>query len=330
MTDRTLIKHPPVAPSYSHAQDFSVITIGTASPNYSLGRVSSSCTAIQHNGMYYVVDTGVAAFQGFLKAEPDKDGTTQFGYKDIAAILFTHLHQDHSTGFFDLMTHRWMDGGKDVIVAGPPGVDALYRAMQTIWRDDLSYRLLRKVAEGGEPLEEAERGMFSGVTVTELTGPTEFVHEGLDIRTAELTHTMYNLGYRFEAGGRSIVVSGDTSFDHRLTDLSEGADILVVDADSRIPGGKQVVLDWTKLPAERMPRGRYEGDFKVQPHMLLEDIVTVCVAAQPRLVVLTHFRPGPVDLAPIRAAFAAAGFEGTVEAASDGREFNPIHTEKGA
>ena len=50
----------------------------------------------------------------------------------------------------------------------------------------------------------------------------------LKVTTAEMVHTMYDLAYRFDANGKSIVVSGDTSYNYRLVRLATGADILVM------------------------------------------------------------------------------------------------------
>ncbi len=60
---------PPIFP-YQHKNKFSVITIGTASPNTTLTR-ASSCTMIQYNGKYYTVDAGTGAIYGFMRAVPD-------------------------------------------------------------------------------------------------------------------------------------------------------------------------------------------------------------------------------------------------------------------
>ena len=70
-----------------------------------------------------------------------------------------------------------------------------------------------------------------------------------------MTHTMYNLAYRFEVGGRSIVISGDTAYDSDLVRLAKNVDILVLDCDAFVPGDSQPLLDPTKLPDEYQPVG---------------------------------------------------------------------------
>ena len=76
-------------PAYPHRSEFSVITLGSGSPELNPIR-ASACTAVQYRGRYYVVDTGNGSALSFVKGG-------EFGpyrHRDIAAILFTHLHQD--------------------------------------------------------------------------------------------------------------------------------------------------------------------------------------------------------------------------------------------
>jgi ribonuclease BN (tRNA processing enzyme) len=316
---------PPLAPAYVHGQDFSVITIGTSSPELSFLR-ASSCTMIQYKGKYYTVDAGTGSVYGFMKAPPDENGTTQYAYRDIRAMFFSHLHQDHTTNYFDIATIRWMTGGKDMLRAGPPHTGGLHEFLTAFWKDDLSYRMLRRITQQnlvGEAVATAGVGMFSGVTVEEITGPRTFEYDGLTIETAEMTHTMYNLAYRFDVDGKSIVISGDTAHDPDLIALAKNVDILVLDCDAFIPGGSQPALDPTKLPDGYQPVGRYGGAFNVGTHMNLGDVAKVLAAAQPKVCVATHLTPGPKDPTALLVAAQTLGYKGTIEIAADGKEYFP-------
>ena len=216
---------PPMIPPYPHETDFSVITVGTGNPMPSLERASPS-TMIQYRGKYFLVDMGNGTQHGLLKGEK---GT--FAARDIAALCFTHFHQDHTNDFFDIMTTRWLARGGELTIAGPPGARALHEFLITFFKDDLAYRWLHQFERG---LTGA--GMFTDVDVKELTGSASFSVAGVEVSTAELTHTMYDLGYRFEAAGKSVVVSGDTTYDERLVGLAKDADVLIMDADERWPG----------------------------------------------------------------------------------------------
>ncbi len=317
---------PPAVKSYVHTKPFGVITIGTSSPELQFTR-GSACTAIQYNGKYYPVDAGTMSMYGWLRAPADVNGTTAYAFKDIRGIFFSHLHQDHSTNYFDLATQRWTTGGKEMLLVGPPRTGQLHKFLTKFWQDDLSYRMLRVISQQnltGDAALAAQIGMFSGVTVKEIYGPKTFTYDGLKIKTAVMTHTMFNLAYRFEADGKSIVISGDTAYDPDLVELAKGVDILVLDCDAFVPGDSPPILDQTKLPANLVPNGPWAGNFKVGAHMNLTDAANLIGAANPKVVVCTHFRP-PVDKDPAALLDAAqkAGFTGTLELGVDGKEFFP-------
>lgn len=301
--------HAPIPP-YPHDAEFSVITVGTGNPEPSLER-ASACTMLQYKGAYYVVDMGNGAQNSMLRGAKGP-----FAFRDIAAFCFTHFHQDHTNDYFDIMTNRWLTGGKEVTVVGPPGAAALHQFLVTFFKDDLSYRMLREIERGMSGL-----GMFEGVTVKEITGAEQFRLGDFEVRTAKLTHTMYDLGYRFEAGGKTVVVSGDTSYDERLVELAAGADMLVADADER----------WGGAPGHRMPRadlleprylpaGEFGADFTVRPHASLDEVARMAAAAGVKHLVMTHLRGGPVDEARAVEVLRSGGFEGRVTVAHDGLE----------
>ncbi len=303
---------PGPPPSFKHQEAFSVITMGTNCPMPNPDRASAS-TMIQYKGKYFVLDTGNGSGLSFVKGG--------YAYSDICAILFTHLHADHTTDFFDVMINRWMTGGKKLDIIGPPRTAELYNFLLEFFADDLVYRMIRARAR-----RVNEVGMFKGVSVKELIGENTFSLAGLDVTTAEMTHTMYNLAYRFDANGKAIVVSGDTSFDQDLITLAHNADILVMDGNinPRAAGAKEVeskgFSDNSKKPK---PRYKYAGNFTVQPHVNLNDIIKIAVEANVKKLVLTHFPPVKFKESNIRQIIIKGGFKGEVIFGMDTLEINP-------
>lgn len=303
---------PPGPKPYVHKQKFSVITVGTGNPIPDQKR-ASSCTMIQYNNKYYLLDTGngtndVMAFNGFP-------------FRNINAILYTHLHADHTTDFVDIMINRWMTGGKELEIMGPPRCGGYYNFMLDFFVDDLTYRKYRGIKRG-----VTDTGMFSGVNVTEYTGKNTFELNGMDVSTAALTHTMYNLGYRFEADGKSIVVSGDTSFDQNLIELAKDADVLVIDANivaSTAKKGTEEQAFTDESIVKPKPKYEFSGNFDVAPHMGLDEVAKTAALANVKTVVLTHLPPAPFNMDKIMPYFVAAGFKGEVLEAKDGLEINP-------
>jgi ribonuclease BN (tRNA processing enzyme) len=170
-----------------------------------------------------------------------------------------------------------------------------------------------------------EEGMFTGVEIRELTGSNTFDLEGIKVTTAEMTHSMYNLAYRFDVEGKSVVVSGDTAFDSRLIELAHGADILVIDANpwadgTRPPPPRRSIQD---LPPKYRILTPFTGDPGAPNHMSLPEVVQVAVQAAVGTIVLTHLWPLVVDEELIDrtvAAFVGEGFAGRVMFAEDGLE----------
>ncbi len=150
--------------------------------------------------------------------------------------------------------------------------------------------------------------------------------DGMRVTTAEMTHSMYDLAYRFDVEGKSVVVSGDTAFDPRLIALVRA--VPTSWSSTRIlgptgPGRLRLAGLSAELPAEYQVRVPYRGDPAAPNHMPLPDVVRVATEAGVGTVVLTHLWPLPVDAELIErteAAFVAGGFKGQVVFAEDGLE----------
>jgi ribonuclease BN (tRNA processing enzyme) len=305
---------PGPPPSFSHKQPFSVITLGTGSPKPNLQRASAS-TMIQCKGKYYVLDTGNNSGLSFIKGK--------YSYKDIRAILFTHLHADHSTDYFNIMIDRWMTGGKAMELIGPPRTGQLHTFLLEFFADDLTYRMLRGQARGRGVNKV---GMSEGVNIRELIGANELSLDGMKITTAEMTHTMYNLAYRFDFNGQSIVVSGDTSFDQDLISLSKDADILVMDGNvnqRKRQAQEQAAKVFTEKSKKPEPAYKYAGNFDVPPHVTMEDMIKIASEAKVKKLVLTHFPPVKFDEAKVRKMIKDGGYNGEVIFGVDALEINP-------
>jgi ribonuclease BN (tRNA processing enzyme) len=297
--------------SYTHDQEFSVITVGTGNPIPNKNR-ASSCSMIQYKGKYYLVDTG--------NGSNNVMAANGYAFSDIRAIFFSHLHADHTTDFIDIMINRWMTGGKELEIIGPPRSGDLYKFMLDFFADDIIYRKYRGIKTGVTDL-----GMVTGVNVKEIIGENEFTLDGMKITTAEMTHTQYDLAYRFDIDGKSIVISGDTSFDEDLITLSKDADILIIDTSTREESEVNLEEDaFTDDSIEKpSPVYEYSGNFEVAPHMGVADVAKIAILANVKMVVITHLAPGPIAIENIRQQFKDAGYKGEVRKAEDGLEFNP-------
>jgi ribonuclease BN (tRNA processing enzyme) len=281
----------------------SVITIGTGTPKYSESKANSS-TAIKYNDTYYIVDCGDGSNMNMMAADID--------YKDIGAILFTHHHIDHTTDFFDIYAKCMLSGSDELAVVGPPRTSSFVDFANDVYLDDILYRMSNTYKN---PLRIDRSKLTDYAKVTELKGNDEIIIDDLRITTAEMTHTMYDLAYRFEVDGKSIVVSGDTSYDEDLISLSKDADILVIDGTLYKPNTEKKANERTYLE----PFYEYGGNFKVDPHLTFEDMITIAEKANVKTLVITHYNNNSDSVDRIETSISKikSRFDGEVIYATD-------------
>ena len=193
-----------------------VILLGTGYPRPDAHHAGPS-TAIVAGDKWFVVDAG--------RGVTMRVAGTELKYDNLQAVFLTHFHSDHTAGLPDLFDTSWQFGRKTrpLELYGPPGVSRLANAMLEFFRDDIHYRrdLLEKHPAAGATINahNVREGVIydrDGVRVTAFL---------VDHRPVEPA-----FGYRFDCGGKSIVVSGDTRPTPNLVKFARGADILVLEA----------------------------------------------------------------------------------------------------
>ncbi|MEU6019518.1 MBL fold metallo-hydrolase [Streptomyces sp. NPDC047515] len=199
---------------------------------------------------------------------------------ELDAIWTSHLHADHSA---DLLTAYYGALFADVQLAapiplyGPPGI-----------ADRLAHFLTNTSTRS--PVESA-------FAVHELHDGHQ-VHVGaLTLTSRAVAHGIPAFAVCIEAGDRSLVYSGDTAPCPGLTQLAEGCDVLLCEAES------------AQAPAE--------GE---QVHHTPEDTGDTASAARADRLIVTHVGR---FLTPQQAvARASARFDGPVDYAAPGATFS--------
>ena len=136
---------------------------------------------------------------------------------DVDAVVLSHLHSDHCmdlTSYYVARKYRPEGPAPIIPVLGPRG-----SAIRMANAYDL-------------PPDEGMHGEFEfrdHVAVTEI-GPFR-------ITTTRVAHPVEAYAIRLDAGGRSLVFSGDTGECDELVDLSQGTDLALYEASflSRYP-----------------------------------------------------------------------------------------------
>lgn len=198
---------------------------------------------------------------------------------ELDAIWISHLHADHCA---DLLTACYGALYADISLStpiplyGPPGIADRLAGFLTNTSDR-------------SPIESA-------FAVTELSDGHQARVGSFRLTTRAVVHDIPAFAVRIEAAGRSLVYSGDTRPCRSLTELAEGCDVLLCEAES------------TQAPAD--------GD---QVHHTPEDAGDTATTARAGRLIVTHVGR---SLTPQQAvARAAIRFDGPVDHAAPGATF---------
>jgi len=184
-----------------------VILLGTGAPGPVLNRFGPS-TLIEAGGEQFVFDAGRGAMQRLF----------QLGTSFAKNLFLTHLHSDHVVGLPDLWLTGWILGrAKPMRVWGPTGTQNMMSHLENAFEFDLRVRT-HYPREGGAVIAQD----FTEGVVYERNGVkvTAFLVNHGDVEPA--------FGCRLDFAGRSVVLSGDTSFSENLIRHAQGTDVLVL------------------------------------------------------------------------------------------------------
>jgi ribonuclease BN (tRNA processing enzyme) len=306
-----------------HEKSLSVITVGSGIPGGTFGGRTEAMTVIQNKGKYIVLDCGYGTALRLSKLN--------YPVKNIDAIMFTHLHADHSMDFLTIMLTRWASGGREMELIGPPRTGDYYKFFKEFYRDDIVYRAMLFSSH-------TAKGALDGVNVREITGNKKFSIGDIPVESEEMVHTMYDLAYKFVIDGKIIVVTGDSSYNERIINFAKNADMVVFDGSFIIhalkpPENNAFDLNtFLKVKVDGKtyePGGKYAGNFAAESHFNYSDIIKVSSRINPKKLILTHLydgrggKPDPQTdelKSKVVSDLKNAGFTGEVFFAVDGME----------
>ncbi|HEX2721715.1 MAG TPA: MBL fold metallo-hydrolase [Gemmatimonadaceae bacterium] len=268
-----------------------LVTLGTGVPVPD-PRAAGPATAVVVGSRVFLFDAGSGVERQLNAAKLPIDG--------VEAVFFTHLHSDHVLGYPDLIFTSWVFGRRTPLRAfGPPGLKAMTDHLIAAFAEDISVRTTGP--------ERAIPGGYR-VNVKEVRSGIVYDSAGVRVRAFMVPHSNWKvaLGYRIEARGKSIVISGDTRPSEAISRAAEGADILVHE-----------VYAAAKVEPEKMPGGSDWPRYLASAHTSDVEIGAIAARAKPKMVVLTHIvRLGATDGEMI-AAVKSKGYTGKVAVAHD-------------
>lgn len=140
-------------------------------------------------------------------------------YDDVAGLIVTHAHPDHTAGFPLFMEKLWLAGRDRSIPV--IGIQSALDQIQRVWESFASITV-----DWDAPEIEFHR-------VDHVPGATAWDQEPWTVIASPVDHgDMPNVGLRFEHAPSETVIaySCDTAPADTVVDLAEGADVLVHEA----------------------------------------------------------------------------------------------------
>ena len=193
-----------------------------------------------------LVDIGAGA--------PLRFGQSGARFSDLSAIVFTHLHVDHSAGLPALVKSSFLSGRqRDLAVFGPDGNEYLPPMSAFL------HRLFAQTHGVYPYLSEyisPERGAYT-LIAHDIEVAGEEIWRGFTTPEFQLSAIKVNhgpipaLAWRVDLGLRSITFSGDTSAaSDNLIRLAKDTDLLV--AHNAVPEGASGVARKLHMPPSRI------------------------------------------------------------------------------
>jgi ribonuclease BN (tRNA processing enzyme) len=243
-----------------------LVLLGTGSPIPDPDR-SGPGLAIVVKGTSYIVDAGPGIVRRATAAAM-RDSIPALRIANLRRVFITHLHSDHTLGLPDIMlTPAVMHRQVPLVVYGPPGIRAMVNNLLAAYREDIALRI--------HGLEHGDSAAYR-IIVHEVSPGIVYRDSNVTVTAFRVPHGSwkYAFGYRFDAGGRSIVVTGDTKPSDTVVDACHGCDVLVHEVYSK--------KGFDRLPAEDRA---YHSAF----HTSGLELGDLAARARPKLVVLTHY-----------------------------------------
>jgi ribonuclease BN (tRNA processing enzyme) len=233
-----------------------VQVLGSGGPELKDGRASSGYLIWQDHVPRVLVDAGTGSALNFAKSGARVE--------QLDLVLLTHLHVDHSADLAGLIKSSYFESrDRPLPVYGPAAggnFPSTVEFVADLFGPHGAYRYLALFTsgqEGGYLLQP------HNVVAASREPKNLFRSGGVAASATAVVHGhVPALAWRVEAGGRSIVFSGDTNGDNgHLERLVQDADVFV--AHNAVPEGSTGVIRQLHMPPSVIGRIARAGNVKM-------------------------------------------------------------------
>ncbi len=259
--ETTAAEEPTIKRSWRETQ---VVMLGTGNPNANPRR-SGPAVAIVVRGTPYLVDCGPGIVRRAAAAW--EAGVEALAVENLKRVFITHLHSDHTLGYPDLIFTPWVLGRlKPLDAYGPPGLALMTDHIIEAYQEDISVRI--------DGLEPANTEGYK-VNVHEITPGLIYEDDNVKVKAFPVRHGRWKhaFGLRFEARGRTIVISGDTTPTPSLIENAAGCDVLIHEVYSKAAFDLRPP-EWQKYHADS--------------HTSSVELAQIANEVKPKLLILYH------------------------------------------
>lgn len=244
-----------------------VIMLGTGTPVPDPQR-NGPGVAVVTGGKAYVFDAGGGMVKQTIKAA-EHHGLDALVPQQIEHLFITHMHSDHIHDINELASARWWARSTRLQVHGPAGIRDYVGHMHAMAGIEADLR------RPGTPPELITDREGYRAEAHEISPGTVFENDDIRIEAFAVDHGDIEpaYGYRVETADRTIVISGDTTYNENVLEQARDADILIHEV---ISGERLATMN------------AFWQDYHGSSHTTTDELARLAGEAEPGLLVLYH------------------------------------------
>ena len=193
---------------------------------------------------------------------------------DIDALLFTHLHSDHSVDLYQLIISSWHSYRiKPWKIYGPKGTKKFVKKIMDAWVDERKQRISYEARASAKAFD---------IDIIEFKSQGNIRIKDIKIKYFEVDHkpVKFAYGFCFSNKNKKLTISGDTKPCENLMKYAQKSDVLL----------HEVFIEGEIKEINKMRTKKTLHNVQSY-HTTSSEVGKVAFIAQVKNLVLTHFVP---------------------------------------